>query len=502
MTFLSRIKRIPYVTLLAVIFATTSFMTTNALPDDAIISSIHPQVQDGRLSFYFQNIEIRSLLQILAKSSGMNFVINDAVKGSVTLNLKNVTWRQALIIILKSHGLSYREDGNVIYISTIDELANNENRQLQAEEQLSNLVPVSSAIFQLKYTSATDMAALLKGQQGTLLTSRGQVAVDTRTNSIIVRDTPKSINEVKRAIERLDVPAKQVLIEARIVTIDTTYEKQLGVRFGVSDTRHFSGTLNAANQIVGGTSPSQVISGAGGLPDATPRLNFNNAATQFASGANPGTVGLALGRLGHFLLDLELSALEENGHVNIISKPRVITSNQQKATIQTGTEIPYQEATSSGATSISFKKAVLSLEIVPQITPDNKIVLAIKATEDSPGAQIALTAQTTSTPATLGPPAINTQEVESNVILNDNETIVLGGIYQATKSSTLDRVPFFGSLPIVGALFRSKTTNDEKKELLIFITPKIIKSNHNYPTKTESQYAKDELNAKHDVYKE
>jgi type IV pilus assembly protein PilQ len=503
MTFLSRIKKIPYVTLAAVIFATTSFMTTNALPDDAIISSLRPQVQDGRLSFYFQNIEIRSLLQILAKSSGLNFVINDAVKGSVTLNLKNVTWRQALIIILKSHGLSYREDGNVIYISTVEELANNENHQLQAEEQLSNLVPLSSAIFQLKYTSATDMATLLKGQQGgTLLTSRGQVAVDTRTNSIIVRDTPKNINEVRRALERLDVPAKQVLIEARIVTIDTTYEKQLGVRFGVSDTRHLSGTLNAANQLVGGTSPSQIISGAGGLPDATPRLNFNNAATQFASGANPGTIGLALGRLGHFLLDLELSALEENGHVNIISKPRVIASNQQKATIQTGTEIPYQEATSSGATSISFKKAVLSLEITPQITPDNKIVLAIKATQDSPGAQIALTAQTTTTPATLGPPAITTQEVESNVILNDNETIVLGGIYKVTKSSTLDRVPFLGSLPIVGALFRSKTTNDEKSELLIFITPKIIKSNHNYPNKVESQYAKDEQNAKHDVYKD
>jgi type IV pilus assembly protein PilQ len=472
------------------------------LPDDAIISSLRPQVQDRRLSFYFQNIEIRSLLQILAKSSGLNFVISDAVKGSVTLNLKDVTWHQALVIILKSHGLSYRQDGNVIYISTVDELANNENRQLQAEEQLANLVPLSSAIFQLKYTNATDMSALLKGQQGSLLTTRGQVAVDTRTNSLIVRDTAKSISDVRHAIERLDVPAKQVLIEARIVTIDTSYEKQLGVRFGISDTRHLSGTLNAANQLVGGTSPAGIISGAGGLPDATPRLNFNNAATQFASGANPGAIGMALGRLGHFLLDLELSALEENGHVNIISKPRVITSNQQKATIQTGTEIPYQAATSSGATSISFKKAVLSLEIVPQITPDNKIVLAIKATEDSPGAQVALTAQTTTTPATLGPPAINTQEVESNVTLNDNETIVLGGIYKVTKSSTLDRVPFFGSLPIVGSLFRHKTTHDEKTELLIFITPKIIKSNHNYPTSTEAQYAKDEQNAKHDVYKD
>jgi type IV pilus assembly protein PilQ len=498
----ARIKKTASVMVSTIILASSCFITTSALSEDAVLAPLQNQAVDGKLSFYFQNIEIRSLLQILAKSSGLNFVINDAVKGSVTLNLKGVTWRQALIIILKSHGLSYREDGNVIYISTIDDLASNENKQLQAAEQLSNLVPISSAIFQLKYTNAADMSALLKGQQGTLLTTRGQVAVDARTNSLIVHDTPKSIADVRRAIERLDVPAKQVLIEARIVTIETSYEKQLGVRFGVTKPSHLSGTLNAANQITGGTNPSQVIAAGGNKPDPTPRLNFNNAATQFASGANPGSVGLALGRLGNFLLDLELSALEENGHVNVIAKPRVITSNQQKAIIQTGQEIPYQEASSSGATSISFKKAVLSLEIVPQITPDNKIVLAIKATEDSPGAQIALTAQTATTPATLGPPAINTQEVESNVTLNDNETIVLGGIYKVSQSSTFDRVPFFGSLPLVGALFRSKSISDSKNELLIFITPKIIKSNHNYPAKSESQYAREDQNAKENVYKE
>jgi type IV pilus assembly protein PilQ len=502
MTFVSRIKKTTSLIVTAIVLTGSCCMTTVALSDDAILSPLRTQVEDGKLSFYFQNIEIRSLLQILAKSSGLNFVISDAVKGSVTLNLKNVTWRQALTIILKSHGLSYRQDGNVIYISTIDDLTNNENKQLQADEQLSNLVPVSSAIFQLKYTNAADMSALLKGQQGTLLTARGQVAVDTRTNSLIVHDTPKSLAEVRRAIERLDVPAKQVLIEARIVTIDTTYEKQLGVRFGLTRPAHLSGTLNGANQMVGGTNPSQVVAAGGTIPDPTPRLNFNNAATTFASGAHPGSVGLALGRLGNFLLDLELSALEENGHVNVIAKPRVITSNQQKAIIQTGQEIPYQEASSSGATSISFKKAVLSLEIVPQITPDNKIVLSIKATEDSPGAQIALTAQTATTPATLGPPAINTQEVESNVTLNDNETIVLGCIYKISQSSTVDRVPFFGSLPLVGALFRNKSISDEKNELLIFITPKIIKSNHSYPTKSEAQYAKEDQNAKETVYKE
>lgn len=445
---------------------------------------------DSKLSFYFQNIDIRALLQILAKSSGLNFVINDAVKGSVTLSLKDVTWEQALSIVLKSRGLSSRRDGNVIYISTIDDIASNENKRLQADEQFSNLAPLVLAILQLKYMSATDMASLLKGQQSTLLTSRGQVAVDTRTNSLVVRDTSASVAEIRRSIRRLDVPARQVLIEARIVTIDTTYEKDLGVKFGVSNTTHLSGTLGGANQITGGTTPSGVTSAGVISPD--PRLNFNNAASVLTGGGNPGSIALALGRVGHTLLDLELSALEEDGHVNIIAKPRVITSNQQKAVIKTGQEIPYQESTSSGATSISFKDAVLSLEIVPQITPDNRIVLNIKANEDSPGKQIALTAATPTQPATLGPPAINTQAVETSVVLNDNETIVLGGIYKITKTSQFDRIPFFGSLPFVGVLFRSKHLMNEKNELLVFITPKIIKSNRYIPNKVDSKYEKKE----------
>lgn len=462
---------------------------THPVYPEILATTLANETQEPTLSFYFQNIDIRSLLQIIAKSSGLNFVISDSIKGNVTLSLKNVTWQQALDIILKSHGLASRREGNVMYISTMEEIVSNETKQLQADAQISDLQPLSSEIFQLRYTSATDMATLLKGSQSSLLTSRGQVAIDPRTNSLIVRDTSRSLAEVRRELRRLDVPAKQVVIEARIVTLDTTYEKQLGVRFGLTSPKHFSGSLNGANQIVGGTSPSQT--NVGGTVSPTPRLNFNNAATQFSSGANPGSVGLALARLGRFMLDLELSALEEDGHANVISKPRVIASNQQKATIETGQEIPYQEATSSGATSISFKKAVLSLEITPQITPDNKIVLTIKATEDTPGQQIALTAATATVPATLGPPAINTQEVDSQVLLNDNETIVLGGIYKLTQNSTFDRVPFFGSLPFIGNFFRSTTINNQKQELLVFITPKIIRGNH-YPPKrrVEKEYAK------------
>jgi len=488
MTLVFRNKKFFILVLSALAVLSSFFLTDTAISDTSVF--VNADVPErSKLSFYFQNIDIRSLLQILAKSSGLNFVINDAVKGNITLSLRNVTWKQALDIVLKARGLGYRREGNVVYISTAEDLSTNESKEFQAQDQAANIGPLTTAIIQMKYMTATDMAAMLKGPQSNLLSPRGQIAVDTRTNSLMLRDSPESIEQVRKAILKLDVPAKQVLIEARIVTIDTTYEKQLGVKFGVSDTRHLSGTLGAANQLAGGTSPALITNGS--AIDPTPRLNFNNSATQFASGANPGSIGLALGRLGHFLLDLELSALEENGHVNIISKPRVVASNQQKAIIQTGQEIPYQEATSSGATSISFKNAVLSLEITPQITPDNKIVLAIKATEDSPGAQIPLTAATANTPATLGPPAINTQAVQSNVILNDNETIVLGGIYQITKESTFDRVPFFSALPLVGELFKHRIIHDEKKELLIFITPKIIKTKHYVPTEAEDVYAKE-----------
>lgn len=454
-------------TLMFMAFIGTIAATVHAQRFDALRTM--PETHK-RLSFDFQNIDLRVLLQLIAKNSGMNFIISDTVSGNITLELKDVTWRQALDVILKTHGLASRRVGNVIYISSLEEITTNETKLLQSETTLANLAPLRSTLIKLKYSNATELAALLKGPNGNLLTPRGEVAVDARTNSLIIRDTALSLAEVRRAIIQLDVPARQVLIEARIVTIDAIYEEELGVRFGVTDPRHLSGTLNAANQLMQGVGAPNVI-------PFTDRLNFDVPARELFTGSRPGTIGLALARLGPVMLDLELSALEGDRHAQVISRPRVVTSNQQKATIQTGEEIPYQEATSSGATSVVFKKAVLSLEIKPIITPDNKIILHIKATQDTRGENTAI-GETGGVPITI--PAINTQEVESHILLNDSETIALGGVYRTIQQSTMDRIPFFGTLPIVGKFFSHQGQRNEKRELLVFITPKIITSTRQF----------------------
>jgi type IV pilus assembly protein PilQ len=463
---MDKIKKGWIIVMAALLFLTGVHADALEGPAKEPISFMTSKPNNGRLSFYFQNIEVRALLQLIAKNSGLNFVISDTVKGNVTLNLQNVTWQQALDVVLKSHGLASRRTGNIIYISTVEDITTNEAKRLQSEQAISNLEPLKSTIIHLKYASATDIANLLKSSQSNLLTSRGEVAVDSRTNSLVLRDTKTTLSDVVRQIQILDIPARQVLIEARIVNIDSTYEETLGVRFGVSNSRHLSGTFGAASAINNGTSPSALI-------DPTRRLNFNVPAHQLFDGTNPGSVAIALAHLGPVLLDLELSALEGENHAKIIARPRVITSNQKKAIIQTGQEIPYQEATSSGATSVTFKKAVLSLEITPQITPNNKIILVVKANEDTRGQSITTGASTTTGPVTI--PEINTQSVESNILLNDQETIVLGGIYRQSRTNTVDRIPFLGTLPVVGYLFRSTGVRDEKHELLVFITPKIIR---------------------------
>ena len=456
--------------LLAMLLA-PSVMLSSAVcsaPIDDVSASIvshNNEASRKSLSFYFQNIEVRSLLQLIAKSSGLNFIISEVVKGNVTLNLKNVTWQQALAVIMKTQGLASRQVGSVIYISTIEEITTNETKLLQSEETIANILPLQSKMITLKYATAKDIAELLKGGGNNLLSPRGQVAVDSRTNSLIIRDTKDNLRSILPELKRLDVPAKQVLIEARIVNIDIQYEEQLGVRFGTSNTRSLSGTLAGANQLAQGINVNNID------PLAN-RLNFNVPATALFDGALPGSIGLALAHVGNVMIDMELSALEGERHAKVIARPRIVTSNQQKAMIQTGEEIPYQESSSSGATSVAFKKAVLSLEIVPQITPDNKIVLSMKATQDSRGTNTAIGAAADGSPITI--PAINTQEVQSNVLLNNNETIVVGGVYREVKVNTWDRVPFFGTLPIIGNLFSHKGVANEKHELLIFITPKII----------------------------
>lgn len=471
-SFLKRPRKL----LMLMMLCTSPLLISNTVysaETDAVdeISAAVTSAKSKNLSFYFQNIEVRSLLQLIAKSSGLNFIISDTVKGNVTLNLKNVTWQQALAVILKTQGLTSRQVGNVMYVSTIDEITTNETKLLQSADAMANILPLQTALVALKYATAKDIAEVLKGGGTNLLSTRGQVAVDSRTNSLIIRDTKENLRAIIPEIRKLDVPAKQVLIEARIVNIDIQYEEQLGVRFGTSNTRSLSGTLSGANQLAQGVNVADIVP----LSD---RLNFNVPATALFNGNNPGSIGLALAHLGEVYLDLELSALEGERHAKVIARPRVVTSNQQKAMIQTGEEIPYQESSSSGATSVAFKKAVLSLEIVPQITPDNKIVLSMKATQDSRGTNTAIGATAAGTPITI--PAINTQEVQSNVLLNDNETIVIGGVYKEVKINTWDRIPFFGTLPVVGNLFSHKGISNEKHELLIFITPKIITAKSKY----------------------
>lgn len=451
------------------LFSTLAYSKIVTARNNCIVTDIYPA--NDNLSFYFQNIEVRALLQLIAKNSGLNFIISNAVKGNVTLNLKNVTWHQALKVILQTQGLASHQIGNVIYISTIEDITSTESKQLQSTDALSNLQPLKSVLVKLKYTNAAELATVLKGQQGTLLTPRGQLGVDPRTNSIIIRDTGRNIGDILPEIRKLDIPARQVLIEARIVNIDTSYEEELGVRFGLSNSRQLSGTLAGANQLAQGIDVADVT-------PFTERLNFNIPANQLFDGSTPGSIAVALLHLGSVMLDLELSALEGERHAEVIARPRVVTSNQTKAMIETGQEIPYQEATSSGATAIVFKNAVLSLEIIPQITPDDKIILSMKATEDTVGQNIAVGASTTAGSTGINQPvnipAINTESVQSHVLLKDNETVVVGGVYRVIKQNTWDRIPFFGTLPIIGPLFTHKGIHNEKHELLIFLTPKII----------------------------
>ena len=445
-----------------------------ALPKPEQVTSKGIRASRKGLSFNFQDIDTRSLLQLLAKSSGKNFVISDKVSGRMSLHLKNVSWREVLNIVLKANGLGSRKIGNTILVAPMTDLANNEIQELQAKQQVAQLAPLKSEIIRLKYANAKNIAELLKGPQGTLLSSRGQVGIEPRTNSLWVRDIASNLSEVRHFVQKLDIPAKQVMIEARIVSIDQNYGRDLGARFGITNGKHLTGTLSGANQLNGGPGAGGLMpliqAGAAGVTPFTDRLNFNLPAN---SASRPGTIALGLLNIGgKMLLDMELSALESEGHAETISSPRLITSNQQEAIIQQGEEIPYQRATSSGATSVEFRKAVLSLGITPQITPDNNIILTLKVTENTRGPTIITGSEGFQTAL---PPTINTKEVQSQVFLKNGQTIVLGGIYQRSKQDNITRVPFFGRLPLIGVLFRNKQQSYRKTELLIFITPRIIK---------------------------
>ena len=421
-----------------------------------------------KLSLNFQDIEVRAVLQLIADFTGLNMVTSDSVKGNLTLRLKNVPWDQALDIVLKTKGLAMRRSGNVIMVAPSEEIAAREKLELEAKKSIETLEPLLSAIIQVNYAKAGEIASILKAKGTGVMSDRGTNTVDQRTNSIIVVDTKDRLESVRKMVAQLDIPVRQVMIESRIVIADDNFAKDLGVRFGFTGV-HNETTLGTTSGSLSGTDTIIQQGVLSGTPLPTPvrpggvndRLNVNLPASPGAGNAGR----IAFGILGaNTLLDLELSALESDGRGEVISNPRVVTANQKEAIIKQGTEIPYQEASSSGATSISFKDAVLELKVTPQIAPNDNVILDLAISKDSVGAQIA-----------AGVPVINTKEVKTQVLVDNGATVVLGGIYEQEKIEAVAKVPFLGDLPFIGALFRNKIYSDDKNELLIFVTPKVLK---------------------------
>ncbi len=410
------------------------------------------------ISLNFQDIPVRTVLQIIADYNGFNLVTSDSVTGNITLRLDGTPWDQALDMVLKVRGLDKRMDGNILMVAPSDELADREAKELQAKQKVEELEALYSEYVAVNYAKATDMAKLLDSKDASLLTSRGTVAVDERTNTLLIKDTAKAIENARRLIERLDIPVKQVLIESRMVTVKDSVADEMGIRWGFSDqqlTKAISGKAEAANQLANGT-----------IPALADRWNVNLP----VNSSSAGRLGFHIAKLGDgTLIDLELTALEDENKAEIVASPRISTANQKKARIEQGVEIPYVQAASSGATTVEFKKAVLSLEVTPQVTPDNKIILDLTVTQDTEGKVV-------QTP-TGNAVAIDTQRISTQVLVDNGETIVLGGIYQQQTTKTVSKVPFFGDIPYVGAMFRHSLDKTEKKELLIFVTPKILTDN-------------------------
>jgi type IV pilus assembly protein PilQ len=420
------------------------------------VSQAQGKVYSGKpISLDFQDVPVRQVLQIIAQVNGFNLVTTDTVSGNVTISLSGVPWDQALDMILKIRGLDQRLEGNILLIAPSEELAAREAQVLQTKQQVQNLAELRSANIAINYARANELAEILKSSNGGILSARGSVSVDERTNTLLIRDTQESIDDARSIINALDVPVKQVLIESRMVTVRDNADEQLGVRWG------FTG--NSTDAATSGSLLGADITNTGTVPsDITDRLNVNLPVANAA-----GRIGFQIASLldGN-ILDLELSALESENKGEVIASPRITVANQQEAYIEQGTEIPYVQSTSSGATSVEFKKAVLSLRVTPHITPDNRIILNLVVTQDTRGE----TVSTSTGPAV----AIDTQEIKTQVLVENGETIVLGGIFQQISTKDVSKVPLFGDLPVVGRLFSTTGQVEEKRELLIFVTPKII----------------------------
>ncbi len=406
------------------------------------------------ISSDFQDVPVRRVLQIIAQLNEFNLVIADTVSGNVTINLSGVPWDQALDMILRVKGLDKRLEGDILLVAPADELFARETQSLQSIKQASDLAPLHTVSIAVNYAKAVSLATILKSQEGGILSIRGGVSVDERTNTLLIRDTLASINEARKTISALDVPVRQVLIESRMVTVLDNVGEQLGVRWGFNERQQnnsLSGTIEGAQAISDGT-----------LPPISERLNVNLPVTGAA-----GSIGFQVANLlDGTILDLELSALESENKGEIIASPRITVANQHEAYIEQGTEIPYVQSTANGATSVEFKKAVLSLKVTPHITPDNHIILDLVVTQDTRGETVK-----TSTGDAV---AIDTQEIKTQVFVKNGETIVLGGIFQQTSSDRGTKVPVLGDLPVIGALFRNTSVLQQKRELLVFVTPKIV----------------------------
>lgn len=432
------------------------------------------QYKGSRVTFNFQDIPVRSVLALIADVSDLNLVVADNVSGNLTLRLTNVPWDQALDIVLDARNLDKRQNGSVIWIAPAADIAAREQQMLQAFQDRKELEPLQTALISVSYATASELQALIleastndgdTGDAG-LLSDRGSVAVDERTNTLMVTDTPDRIEAIQELVVELDRPVRQVQIESRIVVANSEFAHMLGVRFGVNalhtgkNILAISGDSESADYLNPGTGAPLV--GGGTYPGIPDRLNINLP----AAAANAGTLGLSF-LAGNFLLDLELSALESEGEGEVVSTPRVITANQHEAFIQQGVEIPYEQAASSGATAVQFKEAVLELRVTPLITPDNRVQLDLEIKQDTVG-EIYQTGRGGSVPS------IDTRELNTSVLVNNGETVVLGGIFQDERAKSTDRVPYLSSIPGIGALFRRRSNETRKRELLIFVTPTIV----------------------------
>jgi len=426
-----------------------------------------------RLSLNFQDIEVRAVLQLLADFTDLNMVTSDSVGGNLTLRLTNVPWDQALDIILKAKGLAMRQTGNVILVAPTEEIAAREKLELESQNQIEELAPLRSEFIQINYAKAADLADLIKSQDNSLLSDRGNITVDERTNTLLVQDIDARLEDIHRLVDKLDIEVRQVLIEARVVNADLDFKEQIGVAFGSAGNGELEG---GRGFVAGGALPGRL--NASGFAGAAPGVPFitqedgdvegaENLLVDLAVAAPTSGVQFVLGKIGSHILELELTAAASENKIETIGSPRVVTLDKHEATIASGVEIPFLEASASGAATIQLKKAELRLKVTPSITPDDRIIMDLDITNNA-----ALNAAAANGTTAV----ISTQELRSAVLVDNGETIVLGGVYQRDTADNVNKTPFFGDLPYIGYLFRQTTDNDRKRELLIFITPRILKT--------------------------